>query len=121
MRDRLAGFEFEQREGVLIAAVEGEIDSSIAPELRLALADRLPSASSALVLDLSRVTYLDSAGIQLLFDLGRRLAARRQAMRLVVPDQTPMRRVLDLCAVTHVAPMDPDLESALAGLEGAPA
>jgi anti-anti-sigma factor len=120
MRDRLAGFEFEQRDGVLIAAVEGEIDSSNAPELRLALADRLPSASRALVLDLTRLTYLDSAGVQLLFDLGRRLAARRQAIRLVVPDRTPMRRVLDLCAITHVAPMDADLESALAALKGAP-
>jgi len=29
--------------------------------------------------------------------------------------------VLDLCAVAHVAPMDPDLESAVAGLEGTPA
>jgi anti-anti-sigma factor len=116
MRDGLAGFEFEQREGVLIATVEGEIDSSNAPELRLALADRLPSASSALVLDLTGVSYLDSAGVHLLFDLGRRLAARRQAIRLVVPEQTPMRRVLELCAIEGVAPLDPDLESALSAL-----
>ena len=81
MRDRIAGFEFEQRDSVLIAAVEGEIDSSNAAELRLALSERLPSAASALVLDLSDVTYVDSSGIHLLFDLGRRLAARRQALR----------------------------------------
>jgi anti-anti-sigma factor len=116
MRDRLAGFEFEQREGVLIAVVEGEIDSSNAPDLRLALADRLPSASNALVLDLTAVTYLDSAGVHLLFDLGRRLAARRQAIRLVVPEGTPTRRVLELCAVDGVAPMDSDLESSLAAI-----
>ena len=97
----------------LVAAVEGEIDSSNAADLRLALADRLPSTASALVLDLSRVTYLDSSGIHLLFDLGRRLAARRQALRLVVPDGAPMRRVLELCAVDAVAPMDAELETAL--------
>lgn len=116
MRDRIAGFEFEEREGVLIASIEGEIDSSNAAELRLALSERLPSASSALVLDLSEVTYLDSSGIHLLFDLGRRLSARRQALRLVVPERAPMRRVLELCAVDGVAPMDLALEGALRAL-----
>ena len=116
MRDRIAGFEVEQRDGVLIATVDGEIDSSNAAEFRLALSERLPSASSALVLDLSEVTYLDSSGIHLLFELGRRLAARRQALRLVVPDSSPMRRVLELCAVDAVAPMYPEIESSLRAL-----
>ena len=114
MRDRIAGFDVEQRDGVLIAVVDGEIDSSNAAELRLALSERLPSASSALVLDLSQVTYLDSSGIQLLFELGRRLAARRQALRLVVPRASPMRRVLELCAVDAVAPMDTEVEASTA-------
>jgi anti-anti-sigma factor len=119
MRDKISGFEFEQRDEVLIAFVEGEIDSSNAAELRLALSERLPSASSALVLDLSQATYLDSSGIHLLFDLGRRLAARRQALRLVVPDAAPMRRVLELCAVDSVAPMDRDLDTAIISLSDA--
>ena len=116
MRDRIAGFEFEQRDDVLIAIVEGEVDSSNASELRLALSERLPSASSALVLDLSDASYLDSSGIHLLFDLGRRLAARRQALRLVVPEKAPIRRVLELCAVESVAPMDGELEASLRAL-----
>ena len=116
MRDRIAGFEFEQRESVLVAAVDGEIDSSNAAELRLALSERLPSASSALVLDLTAVTYLDSSGIHLLFDLGRRLAARRQSLRLVVPAAAPMRRVLELCAIDTVAPMDKELDDSLSAL-----
>lgn len=113
MRDGKTNFEFEQHGEVLVATVDGEIDSSNAAELRLALAERLPSASSALVLDLSAVTYLDSSGVQLLFDLGRRLAARRQAIRLVVPEASPIGRVLELCAVDAVAPMDRDLEGSL--------
>lgn len=119
MRDGIAGLEFEQRDGVLIAAITGEIDSSNASGLRLALSDQLPSASSALVLDLSSVTYLDSSGIHLLFDLGRRLAARRQAMRLVVPTGAPVRRVLELCAIDRVAPLDADLETAMGALSEA--
>jgi anti-anti-sigma factor len=118
VRDRIAGFEFEQRNGVLVATVDGEIDSSNASELRLALSERLPSASSALVLDLSAVTYLDSSGVHLLFELGRRLAARRQAIRLVVPQGAPVRRVLELCAVDGVAPMDHALDESLRALAG---
>jgi len=113
VRDRIAGFQFSERGSVVIAAFEGEIDSSNAAELRLALSERLPTSASALVLDLSEVTYLDSSGIQLLFDLGRRLAARRQSMRLVVPADAPMRRVLELCAVESMAPMHPDVDEAL--------
>jgi stage II sporulation protein AA (anti-sigma F factor antagonist) len=113
MRDKIAGFEFEERGSVVIASFEGEIDSSNAADLRLALAERLHSSASALVLDLSDVNYLDSSGIQLLFDLGRRVAARRQSIRLVVPSGAPMRRVLELCAVESVAPMHPDLDDAL--------
>ncbi len=119
MRDRLADFEFEQRDDVLVATVAGEIDSSNAAELRLALSERLPSASSALVLDLTGVSYLDSSGVHLLFDLGRRLAARRQAIRLVVPGEAPMRRVLELCAIEGVAPMDVDLNASMRALDAA--
>jgi anti-anti-sigma factor len=113
VRDRLAGFQFSERGDVVIATFEGEIDSSNAAELRLALSERLPASATALLLDLSDVTYLDSSGIQLLFDLGRRLAARRQSMRLVVPSNAPMRRVLELCAVESMAPMHADVDEAL--------
>jgi anti-sigma B factor antagonist len=116
MRDRIAGFDFDERDGVVVARVGGEIDSSNASELRLALSERLPSATNALVLDLSDVTYLDSSGIQLLFELGKRLGARRQTMRLVVPENAPMRRVLELCDMASVAPLDPELDLSLNAL-----
>ena len=120
MKDAIAGFEFEDRDGVVVAVISGEIDSSNAVDLRLALSEKLPSSATALVLDLSAVEYLDSSGIQLLFELGRRLSARRQRMRLVVPAAAPMRRVLELTAVDSVAPMDADLETALRELGEGP-
>jgi anti-anti-sigma factor len=119
MRDGLAGFEIEERDGVVVAAISGEIDSSNATDLRLALSEKLPSSATALILDLTATEYLDSSGIQLLFELGRRLSARRQRMRLVVPGTAPMRRVLELTAVDSVAPMDPDLKTALRELDTA--
>jgi len=111
-------FDLDDRGDVVVARVDGEIDSSNASELQLALAARVPSAASVLALDLSGVTYLDSSGIELLFGLGRSLAARRQAIRLIVPETAPVRRVLELCAVESVAPIDGDLADVLAAIAG---
>jgi anti-anti-sigma regulatory factor len=44
VRDRIAGFDISDRDGVVVAALEGEIDGSNAAELRLALSERVPSA-----------------------------------------------------------------------------
>ena len=84
MRDRIAGVDFDERDGIVVAAVEGEIDSSNAADLRLALAERLPSAASALVLDLS-------AG-QLRGQLGHPAALRPRPPARRPPAVDPPRR-----------------------------
>jgi anti-anti-sigma factor len=111
-------FDFDRSGDVVVARLDGEIDSSNASELRVALAARLPTEARVLALDLSGVTYLDSSGIELLFELGRSLAARRQTIRLIVPQTAPVRRVLELCAVESVVPIDGDLEDALGAVAG---
>jgi anti-anti-sigma factor len=116
MRDRIVDVDFAEREGVLVAGFAGEVDGSNASELGMAISDRLPSSATGLVLDLSAVTYLDSSGIHLLFDLGRRLAARRQAVRLVVGEDAPIRRVLELCDIGSVAPIELTLDAAVAAV-----
>jgi anti-anti-sigma factor len=116
--ERLAELELDERDGVLVAQVAGEIDASNTTDLRLALTERLGNSGAGLVIDLSDVTYIDSAGIKLLFDLASRLAARRQAIRLVVPEGVPTRRVLELCGVGQVAPIDSRLDASVAAVAG---
>jgi anti-anti-sigma factor len=113
MRDPLAELSFEDVGNVVVGRVEGEIESVNAEELSTALAGKLPSDRAGLVIDLSRVTYLDSAGIEFLFDLARRLRTHRQRLRLVVPADAPMRRVLELCDIERAAPIDATVEGAL--------
>lgn len=116
MRDRISGVEFEQRDGVVVARLTGEVDGSNAVELGRALAGRLPSAAHGLVLDLTEVAYLDSAGIELLFQLARRLGDRRQRLGLSVPAASPVRRVLEICDISSIAPMHESLELATTGM-----
>jgi anti-anti-sigma factor len=101
---------------VLVGHVEGEIDSVTTDELRAALSERLTRENAGLVIDLTQVTYLDSAGIELLFDLGRRLRTHRQRLRVVAPPDAPMRRVLDLCDIAQTAAVDPTVEAAVRGM-----
>jgi len=113
MRAPLAQLRFDQLDdAVVVGRVVGEIESANADELRRALARRLRNDSLGLVLDLSSTSYLDSAAIELLFDLARRLRAHRQRLCLVVPASAPMRRVLDLCEIDTVAEIDETIEGA---------
>ena len=59
----------------------------------------MPNDALALVIDLSGCRYLDSAAIEVLFDLSRRLGRRRQELRLVMPPSSPLERVLELTDV----------------------
>jgi anti-sigma B factor antagonist len=61
-------------DGCAVLAATGEIDMSNAHDFGLALADALPAdAASPLVVDLTRVEYLDSAGLAVLFPHVERL------------------------------------------------
>jgi anti-anti-sigma factor len=113
VRDPLAELNFELAGNVIVGRVAGEIESVNAQEMSNALATRLTSEAAGLVIDLSQVTYLDSAGIELLFDLARRLRTHRQRLRLVLPVDAPMRRVLELCDIARAAPIDATVEDAL--------
>jgi anti-anti-sigma factor len=105
-----------EREGdALVARLRGEVDMTNASLVREELTSSVPNDAHALIIDLSHTLYLDSAAIELLFELSRRLRRRRQDLRLVVPATSPLRRLLTLTDVGAVAPMHESLAEALAG------
>jgi anti-anti-sigma factor len=94
----------ERRGDVAIAAVEGEIDSSNVSEVGERLRALLTNHDTELVVDLTATSYLDSAGINLLFELAGELTDRQQRLRLVVPDATPIMRMLTIAGLSGVIP-----------------
>jgi anti-anti-sigma factor len=110
-----AEISVERRGGTLVAHLGGEVDMTNAAHLRDELLASVPNDALALVIDLGMCRYLDSAGIEVIFDLSRRLGRRRQQLRLVVPPRSPLRRVLELTEVASAAPIHQELDSALAG------
>jgi anti-anti-sigma factor len=120
VRDRLSHVDFEERDDdVLVARIAGEVDGSNAVELGRALGEKLPSSAHGLVVDLSAVAYMDSAGIELLFALARRLGDRRQRLGLSVPAGSPVRRVLEICDIGSVAPLEESADAAASRIASA--
>ena len=110
----LAELDVERRGGTVVARLSGEVDMTNASHVRDELLSAVPNDVLALVVDLEGCRYLDSAAIEVVFDISRRLQRRRQELRLVVPDSSPLGRVLVLTDVNSVAPVHSTLATALA-------
>jgi anti-anti-sigma factor len=75
--------------------------------------DGMRQDAVGLVVDLSEVRHIDSSGIRMLHKLAGWLAQRRLAFRVVVPDTSFVRRVLELgCFDAHL-PLTSSVDSAV--------
>jgi anti-sigma B factor antagonist len=86
-------------QGSTIVQVCGELDIATAPDLReqlLAVLDR--RTSSRLILDLSRLEFMDSSGVAVLVNTQRRARLLGRTVALVAP-QRPVSRVLQVCGL----------------------
>jgi anti-anti-sigma factor len=101
----IARLSFEQDGDTVIASVLGEIDPSNARALGRELAAAVRNDAMSVVLDLSGVRYLDSSGVQLIFELAERLQARQQRLAVAVPEDAAARRVLEIVALDDTAPV----------------
>jgi anti-sigma B factor antagonist len=94
----------ERHAALVVATLQGEVDSSNAEAVRDALVDL---CAHTLVLDLSDVRYLDSAGMTVL-DTVRRTTD----LRLVVPPGTTIARSLDITGMTDLINTYPSVAAA---------
>ena len=99
---------------VAVAAIDGEIDSSNVVEIGRRLRETLTNQSMALVVDLARTSYLDSAGINLLFVLSAELRQRQQCLHLAVPAASPIARMLAITGIDSAMPVHDTRDAAVA-------
>ncbi|MGI8616370.1 MAG: STAS domain-containing protein, partial [Actinomycetota bacterium] len=72
----LASFVVDRHDDIVIGVLTGEVDLSNATELEGLITEAVPNNVVGVVLDLSGVTYIDSAGVRLLLSLAGRLRWR---------------------------------------------
>lgn len=93
--------------------VAGEIDVYTAPALRQRLAALLDQGRADLVVDLSRVTFMDSTGLGVLVGALKRVRGLDGRMVLVI-DQDRILKVFRITGLTQLFTISATLEDALA-------
>jgi anti-anti-sigma factor len=111
----LVGLEIEQRDDdVVVARLTGELDISAADRTGKRIAEAVPSSARGLVVDMSELEFMDSSGVSMLFNLARQVGRHRQQLRVVAPPGRPVSRVLQIVEFERAAPVDADVDSAVA-------
>jgi len=115
-----ATLAFSRERGVTVARLQGDVDLAGIAELERALVAAARDGDRGLVLHLDAVVYLDSAGLHLLHDAARALAARGQALRLAVAPGSAVLRLLELVDIGQTVALDPSVEAAVDALTPPP-
>jgi len=102
--------------GVPVATVEGEVDITNAAEVRAQILAAVPNGAPGVVVDLTPTTYLDSRGVHLLLELAGRLRRSQQALGVVCPSGSVIRRTLTLAHLDQVVPLYATVEAALGAI-----
>jgi anti-anti-sigma factor len=96
------------RDGRVSIVLEGEIDLANAHRVGREMTAAITNRTAAAVVDLTGVTYLDSAGLHLLFDLAARLPTLQIALEMIAPLGSQVRRVMEISGLTTVATVTPE-------------
>ena len=109
----LARIESEWHDEVPVVRLEGEIDASNVDDVGDRLRSIVSNRSVALIVDLTATTYVDSAGINLLFALGEQLTSHQQRLSLVVQEGSPIARMFSLTGLDQAIGTHRTLDAAL--------
>jgi anti-sigma B factor antagonist len=97
--------------GAVIAAVTGEIDISTVAQLRERLFE-LADNGGTLIVDLNRVTFIDSAGLGALVGTARRAATHGGSLHAVCAQPQP-RKLLWMTGVDRRIPLAATVDEVL--------
>jgi anti-anti-sigma factor len=113
----LADVQITLAPNALVAHVTGEIDMSNAEEMGATVIGATPTEAQGVVLDLSGVDYLDSAGIYVIYGIRASLQARGQTLILVIPPSSPVHDALRLSGADRPGEVAEAVDEALRGLD----
>jgi anti-anti-sigma factor len=113
----LADIRISTAPGALVAHLTGEIDMSNAQELRASVIGAITPDAKGVVLDLSAVEYMDSAGIFTIHGLRTSLQARGLSLILVIPARSPVLDALRLSGTERPGETTEAVEDALRMLD----
>jgi anti-sigma B factor antagonist len=102
----------EQAAQATVLTATGEIDTMTAPDLQASVEEALPPAGAVLVLDLTGVSFLSSAGLSVLVSAHQQAEDAGGQVRIVVDGS--ISRVFDLTGLSGTLRLHDSLDEALA-------
>lgn len=88
-------------------SVTGDIDLANASEIEARIEAAIPNEATAVDVDLTDVTYLDSAGLRILFRLVVRLERLQIDLCIQAPAGSAARHAIDMSGMPAIARVDP--------------
>jgi anti-sigma B factor antagonist len=105
------GVQFRWMGEQVVVTMPAEIDAVNADAIHHSLLAEASYDAAVLILDMSRTTFCDSAGVQVIVDTYNRATATHTRLRLVA---TAVIRILTLVGIDQLMPIYQTLEEALA-------
>jgi anti-sigma B factor antagonist len=107
--------DIERAGGAVVVCASGELDAFAAPDVEAAFAR--VDGERRIVVDLERVSFMDSTALGLLARGVRKLREARAEVRVVLPRGTG-RRIFEITALDAALPIVADRAAAVAELGG---
>ena len=109
----LGEVRFERDGKAVVAVITGEVDMSNAATIRLEIAEAVTPDDDALVVDLTELDFIDSAGLHSMIELGTVLDERRQHLLLCVPKESQIGRAIEIIGLPRAVRVHADRAEAL--------
>ena len=109
----MAEVGFEREDETVVAILTGEVDMSNAATVRLQIAESVTPDDDALLVDLTELSFIDSAGLHSLIELGTVLDERRQKLLLCVPHGSTIERAIEIIGLPRAVSIHSDRAEAM--------
>jgi anti-anti-sigma factor len=109
----MADVRFEREDKTAVAVVTGEVDMSNATSVRQQIEGSVTPDDDALLVDLSELSFIDSAGLHAVIELGTVLDERRQQLLLCVPHGSHIERAIEIIGLSRAVSVHSDRAEAM--------
>jgi anti-sigma B factor antagonist len=96
-----------------VLPLEGEIDLHVSPRIAVSLAQLIAKKPAKLIVDLSRVSYIDSSGLAVLIE-GMQGVEEYGGIFAIAGMQETVRSIFEIARLDQVFRIFPDVDSAMA-------
>jgi anti-anti-sigma factor len=107
----------EQRDGMRLLSVSGELDLATAPGLCMRLTRLRMACRPIAVIDLTDLRFCDSTGLRALLGEAREARIAGGRLSVIAPPGGAVRRLLDLTGADEALSVHDDLDQAMSGID----